>query len=513
METQIKKNKYPRKTKKWHKWVGLFFTFFLFMFAVSGIFLNHRRAISSAEVSRSILPRGYQYENWNNGSIRNSIKLSPDSILLYGNSGIWLTDARHTGFTSFTAGMKSGADNQIVANILRSPGADVFAVSTFDLYRLDAATDTWVNLSAGIQSRERFTDIAFSGDTLWLMTRSHLYAGVAPYRDFQQVQLPAPEGYVKSATLFRTLWTLHSGELFGWAGKILVDIVGTLVILLCVTGLLLTFCPSLIRRKKKKGGDAHRQVSLFKGSLNWHNKIGAWCLALFLVVCVSGMFLRPPLMIAIIRAKTKPVPGTTLDSSNPWFDKLRCLRYDTHDNEWILYSSEGFFTFPSIGVQPRKMLLSPPVSVMGVNVLQQHDSTRWIVASFSGIYIWDKYTGESFNYITGEPVARKRPGMPTLTDAVSGYSADFEAKEVVFEYGPGARTLKSDRPFAPMPDWLKREGRMSLWHLCLEVHVGRIYTFLPGLVGDLFVFISGTFLLILLLSGYIVYRKQYRKKR
>ncbi len=512
LDAQTKKKPTLSKTKKWHKWVGLFFTFFLLMFAISGIFLNHRRAIASVDIPRSILPSGYHYINWNNGAVKNSIKLSPDTVLLFGGSGVWLTNPTHSYFEPFVKGMKKGADNMNISNIIQSPDNDFFAVTTFDLYRLNKATDTWENYSDKVKSHDRFTDLAISGDTLVVMSRSHLYLSTAPYTQFIKKQLPAPQGYVKKATLFRTLWTLHSGELFGFAGKIIVDFVGILTIFLCVTGIIITFWPSFIKRNKNKGLKSTGNITLLKSSFKWHNKLGGIFFILLLIVCISGMFLRPPLMIAIIRAKTTPIPGTTLSSSNPWFDKLRCLRYDIHDKEWILYSSEGFFRFKTFDEEPQKMDTAPSVSVMGINVLNQQDSTTWVVGSFSGIYRWNKQTGESFDFSTGKPIEHRRSGIPTLTDAVSGYSNDFSNKEVVFEYGPGARISTTGEQFTPMPS-TNDKGRISLWHLCLEIHVGRIYSPILGFISDMFVFLAGTLLLIILISGYLIYRKGKKTKK
>lgn len=518
METEVKKKKKSsgRRMQKWHKWVGIIFTFFIFMFALSGIFLNHREAISSLDVPRSILPGNYRYDRWNNGSVKSTIKLSPDTILMYGNSGIWLTDTLHTSFSSYVKGMKSGADNTNVGNIIVMDGNDIFAATTFDLYKLNKATDTWENLSDKVGASERYTDIAAYGDSLILMSRSHIYTSKAPYISFTKQEIQAPEGYKKETSWFRTLWTLHSGELFGLPGKIVVDIVGILTIILCITGVILFFCPKIIKRKKKKGGKARKSISLFKGSLKWHNKLGAIFIVLFLIVCISGMFLRPPLMIAIIRGKTKPVPGSVLNSDNPWYDKLRMIRYDAYDSEWILYSSEGFFILKSLDDQPVRMMKTPPVSVMGVNVFNQIDSTRWVVGSFSGIYYWNKETGESLNCYTGKPAERGRPssGAPSMTTPVSGYSDDFDGKRVVFEYGKGAKTLEAGKTFAEMPNELQGKGRMSLWHLCLEIHVGRIYApILPDSLEGWFIFISGILFLIILISGYIVYRKRHKKRK
>jgi hypothetical protein len=519
MEVRIKKKKSSRKLRKWHKWTGVFFAFFLFMFAFSGIFLNHRRAISFLDIPREILYSGYRYDNWNNGSVRNTVKLSSDSVLVYGNNGIWLTDIRHSFFKPFSAGLKNGADNRTVSRIVGTSGNEWFAVTTFGLYKLDNGRDTWQDLSDKICTRERFTDLAYHDGRLILMTRSHIFVSEAPFLHFERKELPVPEGYKEDVSLFRTMWTLHSGELFGTVGKTVVDITGIFVIILCVTGLILVCCPSLIKRKKRKGKEVSSSVRWMRGSLRWHNKAGAWLIALLLLSCITGMFLRPPLLIAIAGKETRPLPGSVLDNKNPWFDKLRALRYDVHNRDWILYSSGGFYRMRTLESVPEKIPESPPVSVMGVTVMESVNTAggdrevslgmnAWIVGSFSGIYYWDRQTGDSYDFYTGEKYTRKRGGKPSFSNAVCGYSGDFENKQVVFEYGKGA---KASGGFAEMPE-VFRQGRMSLWHLCLEIHVGRIYSPVLGFVSDWFIFLSGVLFLIILVTGYVVYRRHFRKK-
>ena len=150
---------------------------------------------------------------------------------------------------------------------------------------------------------------------------------------------------------------------------------------------------------------------------------------------------------------------------------------------------------------------------MGVNVLEQTDTTTWLAGSFSGIYYWDRQTGESLDAYTMKKVAPRRPGPPTLSNAVSGYSSDFGDKQVVFDYSKGAKLLHSDEPFIPMPVFIRKEGKMSLWHLSLEVHVGRIYKPLLGVLTDLFIFLSGVIFTTILVSGYIVYRRRHKKRK
>lgn len=498
--------------RKYHKWVGLFFSFFIIMFCFSGVVLNHRRAFSGADVSRSWLPKNYRYDNWNNGAVKGSFPLSTDSILLYGGSGIWLTDAKYQSFINFTEGFKKGTDNQSVTSIVKTVNNKIYASTTFDIYKLQEG-NSWENCSKALNTKERICNLAVKGDTLVVLTRSYVYSSIYPYNEFTKLELQKPEEYKAEYSLFRTIWLLHSGELFGLPGKIVVDILGILLIVLCVTGIIFTFCPSIIKRKKKKDRPTKKPVSLMKSSIKWHNKIGVWLLVLFLILAISGMFLRPPLMIAIIRAKVKAIPGTILNEKNPWHDKLRTLRYDSTFDEWLLYSSSGFYKMGQLTDIPERIKKVPPISVMGVNVLEPIDSTKWAVGSFSGLYSWNRETDEILDFYTNKPLQPRAPGRPTISStAVSGFVNDFKGKAVAFEYSKGAKILGSKEPFIEMPKEIKK-GRMSLWHFCLEIHVGRAYHVFLGPFSDLFVFLSGLILSFILISGYIVYRKRYCKKK
>lgn len=499
--------------RKWHKWLGLILSFFFVMFALSGIFLNHRKAISGIDVPRAYLPSGYRYDNWNNGALKGTLELSSDSVLLYGGAGLFVADTLGRKVVNFEKGLKKGADNRIIGNIVKTRDGDTYAISTFDLYRLDRDRNNWLNQSALLDTNERISDLQTIGDSLIVLTRSHLFVSLHPYDSFERIELKAPEDYKKESSLFRFMWTLHSGELFGILGKLFVDILGAVSILLCLTGIIFTFFPKLIRWRKTKKLTTKSFSAIWKKSLKIHNKLGVALLAFLFILVLSGMFLRPPLLIAIIRTKVSALPGTVLDNDNPWFDKLRCIRYDRWQKEWILYSSDGFYRMRNFNSKPEKMQLIPPVSVMGVTLLEQQDSVRWLVGSFNGLYYWNKQTGKSIDAYTLKPAVIKRGGPPVITDAVSGYTADFMQGEIIFDYNKGARALKPGTPLIPMSGSIEDSGRISLWHLCLEVHAGRIYSPIIGIFSDLFIFLSGMLLLSMLLSGYIVYRKHYKKKK
>ena len=563
------KHRRHRRLRWVHKWGGLFFTLFLIIFALSGIVLNHRVALSEVDVPRSVLPPEYRMEHWNLGAVKGTLRVSSDSILLYGENGLWLTDSSRACFSRFERGMRSGADNRLVANVVRTHSGQLFAVTTFDAYQWNHSTQSWQRLTERFAPSDRMTDAAVKGDTLVLQSRSELFLATAPYTHFERIHLKAPTNAPLGRFTFRTLWMLHSGELFGAWAQYFVDFMGVVLILLCVTGLILAFFPKLLRRQRRretrqkmlasttdktllasgkyaagaverKGGATEGEVQqceaksptllrrLFKSSLSLHNKLGVYLLGFLLLLTVTGMFLRPPLLVAIARLRHQPLVLTHEHNPNPWWDNLRMIRYDRHHHRWLLQTPFGFFTTSNLHSAPTKLDHEPPVGFMGTNVLQQEDADHWIAGSFSGLYRWDARTGESWNLYTGQRyVAPKHQGIPDFTYSVSGYSTDLGARPVVFDYNRGAEyalgaaqkaavgddgqesVCYERADFSVMPEQVQ-DGRLSLWRVALETHTGRIYTFLPNIVIQLFIFLSGTFLLTVLISGFIIWRKFHR---
>ena len=526
----IKTKQRRHRRLRWvHKWGGLFFTLFLIIFALSGIVLNHRVALSEVDVPRSVLPPEYRMEHWNLGAVKGTLRVSSDSILLYGENGLWLTDSSRACFSRFERGMRSGADNRLVANVVRTHSGQLFAVTTFDAYQWNHSTQSWQRLTERFAPSDRMTDATVKGDTLVLQSRSELFLATAPYAHFERIHLKAPTNAPLGRFTFRTLWMLHSGELFGAWAQYFVDFLGVILIVLCLTGVVLAFFPKLLKRQRKRqpeGKSVLRRV--FKFSLQLHNKLGVYLLAFLLLLTVTGMFLRPPLLVAIARLRHQPLALTHEHNPNPWWDNLRMIRYDRHHHRWLLQTPFGFFTTSNLHSAPTKLDHEPPVGFMGTNVLQQEDADHWIAGSFSGLYRWNARTGESWNLYTGQRyVAPKHQGIPDFTYSVSGYSKDLSARPVVFDYNRGAEyalggaqkaATDDDRQefvcyeradFSVMPEQVQ-DGRLSLWRVALETHTGRIYTFLPNIVIQLFIFLSGTFLLTVLISGFIIWRKFHR---
>ena len=467
-----------RKTwRKNHKWIGIIITFFLVMFCLSGIVLNHRQLFSDINVSRGILPNQYEFNQWNNGLLRGTLRYkdnkNKDKVFIYGAAGVIQTDTTASHFTEYNQGLPTGADYRQMRGMAKTPQNDLFAVSVIDLYKL-GKNASWQKVDLPKQEDdELLTDITTHGDTLIVLSRSHLYYATAPYKKFTCLTLQAGEGNEGKVSLFRQIWLLHSGALFGTVGKLIVDGIGIVLIILCVTGIWYW-----IRRKT---------VSMAV----WHTKIGHYTFALTLFIAITGWALRPPLMILLATNSTKPLPGTTLDNDNPWNDKLRMIRYDEQAHDWLISTSEGFYSLKNLSSKPTPITTAPPVSVMGQNVWQHADNKSWIVGSFDGLFYWDRKNNVVLYYNDAMVSTPRIPGTAPDEQTISGYSSDFTNKECIATYFQGSS-------FAKQPEELK-DKPMSLWSLALEVHTGRIYA---GALGSfLFIFVIGILIIFTLVSG------------
>ena len=495
--------------KKYHKWIAVIITVFILLFAISGIILNHRKLLSSIDVSRSLMPDEYHVNNWNNAAVKGTIKLSPDSILIYGNIGIWLTDSNFTKYKDFNLGIPKGIDNRKTCKLILRKNGELWAGTLFGLYRYDRKEQKWQRII--IPSYEqRVVDFIDFGDSLYLLTRSHLL--VKNNNDFKVKTLPPPEGYDNKVGLFKTLWVIHSGEIYGHIGKLLVDVVGIIFIFLTITGFIIFINKYRIqsRFKKKKPLQKLKKINLW--NLRWHNKTG-WITLIFLLITVStGIFLRPPLLVAIAEARVGKIPGTELAQSNPWFDLLRRIIYDQEKNRYIIATYDGVFYSDDAFTSPlKKFEPQPPVSVMGTNVLKKVASDTYLIGSFEGLFLWNPEKKEIFDYIKKEKYVKKESGGPPIGDyLITGYSNDFKRQGIAFDYDKGALNINKGLTFPDIPENIKNSFEISLWSVALEIHTGRIYQPVLGIFYVLVVPLVGLALIFVLISGFIVWWKLHR---
>lgn len=490
--------------KRFHKWIGLVLAVFFLLFCISGLVLNHRAFFAPWSVSRALLPGSYHIRNYNNGIIKGTVPLSDGRLLAYGSAGVWLTDRKFSRFSDFNNGLPAGSDRRSIRSIVRAGDGTLWCAAQFGLYRFENGRWRETELP-GRAAGERVTDVTAGGDDgrVVALTRSAVY--VQQGRRFVRTVPGAPAGYSRQMSLFKTVWNLHSGGLFGQAGRVVVDLIAVVIIFLCVTGIVLFVLPFRIRRAAApKSG-----VRLFKWNFRWHDRVGYYALIPAVLLAVTGTCLRPPLMIPFVLMKTAPVPGSVFDGENVWYDKFRAIRWDGRSGHWLISTSEGFVRVEKdFGGRPEPIdaKTAPPVSPMGVNVFEPAGAGRWLVGSFGGLYVWNPEEGSVLDYFSGKPARSGKGGRPVSDCLVAGFTGDSDYGPVVFDYAKGAGIP------AAMPALLAGQP-ISLWNVALELHVGRCYAPFLGPLSELFVFISGTLLTLVLISGLVIHNRHDRKQK
>lgn len=487
--------------KKQHKWLGIVFSFFILMFCVSGIVLNHRAAISGIDVDRGFLPGRYRFSRWNSGLMRATVlyrdRDSVENVLVYGTGGIFKTDREASFFSDFNHGLPKGIDRRQMRSVVQTRQGDLFAVSNFGLFRYVGDDDGWQYIELPKDDEEMLSDAVCRGDTLVVGGRSNIYAAVAPYRDFTRIQLKMPEDHNGKVSLFRTVWMLHSGELFGMTGRVAVDSIAIVLIFLCLSGLAYWQLAKYAGHRLRNGHKAQHALNLTRLSISWHDKIGRVTIVFTIFIALTGWCLRPPLMVPLALTKTAALPGSALDSDNPWHDKLRMIRYDGKFGDWLISTSDGFYSVKNLNDVPERLKGCPPVSVMGLNVFERNRWGLWICGSFSGLFIWDREKGYSTDYFTNDKVT-DTAGPPFGKRAISGFGSHFNMAPFPVDYYNGTDAIAQPEWMATLP--------ISLWHLALEVHSGRIY--IGSIATYIFIFFTGACLIWCLWSGWKLRRRR-----
>jgi len=499
--------------KKYHKWLGIIATVFLLNFSISGIILGHRNFFSPIDISRKYMPDIYSYHNWDNASVRGAIKISEDSILLYGNMGVWLTDSNYSSYQDFSKGYKKGIDHKKICKIFKTSKGVLLSGSLFGLHYYNTNLKEWTEIKLPSIHNPRIVDILEKDDSLFLLTRSFLLT-TKDFKKFEIRQLPNPENYDQKVGLFKTFWLMHSGEAYGLAGVLFVDFIGLVLIFLSLTGLFF-FINKIKIKKKQENPVLIKQIKKRNlWYLKWHNKFG-WIFAIFLVIVTfTGMFLRPPLLIPIASSKVGKLPLSTLDSDNAWYDQLRRITYDSIQDRFVIATLNAvYYSDDNLKSPLKRYKNQPPISVMGYNVFEQKDSSNILVGSFLGLFMWNTKTG----YIT-DCIKKERYTLPTSLGSpvgdymITGFLPDFKGDTILFDYDKGAFSLNKDCNFPLMPLTIK-DTPMSLWNMSVEYHTGRILEALIGPFYILIVPLIGLFTLFILFFGIIVWWKLYRKQK
>ncbi len=505
---------FVRRLRKYHKWPSIVLSLFVLVFAVSGIMMNHRSLFSPIDVPRKYLLEDYQYQNWNNAAIKGACIIDEDSILVYGNIGIWLTDSTFSNFIDFNTGFKDGIDNRKIFKIHKTKNGNLYVGTLFGLFRYDYKVDEWQKIELDVHD-ERVVDLLDKNDSLFVLTRSYLLSALDEPGNFNfsKFTLPPPKNYKNNEGLFKTLWVIHSGEIAGLAGQLFVDFIGLVFIFLTITGLIYWLFPNWIRKRKKALKKVQSIVWINRFSLNWHNKIGVWVVIFLIVTTITGMFLRPPLLITITNSKVAKIPFTILDSPNPWYDKLRRILYDEVNDRFLVGTNQGIYVADDKFRSELKYIYpQPPISVMGINVFEKLNDGNFLIGSFNGLFIWNPDLKAMHDVYHPSGNVSSNRGGPPLSDNMTAGFIDLGNQQYVFDYNRGVESMNRFQEFPKMPNEILKESPMSLWNLALEFHTGRYYSFMFGKLYILFIPIFGLTMLLILVTGFWLWWKIYAKK-
>lgn len=498
---------------KWlHRWLGIPLCLLLFFSALSGILLNHRELLVTCNVPNALLPADYRITNWSQAAGKGYLRHQGYDYI-YGQAGVWRrpTDSPWSVAQPANEGLPAGIDaRKVVA--MQSDSEGLWLATQYGLFYRQA--QRWESIPIPDREGARLSDLQLQGDSLVLMSRSHIFtAPQSKVPQWQRHELVAPDDYTGELSLFRLLWALHSGEYLGLAGRLLVDAIGIVMMLLSATGLYYTILRSRADQCKGQDKDKRRRLGrLLMTQYRWHNGLGRWLFVPLLFVVLSGWCLRPPLMIPLVMGKLKPWSISHLSSDNPWHERLRALRFDKYTGEWLLSTSEGFYRLSSWGSKPYKWSVQPSVSPMGINVMEQLAAREWLIGSFSGLFLVDEQQRRVWDYLSNKEVDTSIRTRPTSRLMVSGYVSRAGDSIHLFTYDEGLVLMQrgqvpNPRQLLVQPDEVA-EMPYSLWQYALELHTGRLYQPLIGKWGvELFVFALGSLGLVVLLSGYIRKRR------
>lgn len=494
--------------KRLHKVLGIVFSFIIIFFSLSGIILNHRYFFRNFDVKRKYLPDSYSYKNWNNNSIRGSLAFDSLSTLIYGSEGVFLFDNDTKLVRPLNAGIPISSENKDIYSLTKTDDGSIFAVSSYNIYRY--CNGVWRNFE--IKGTEgRFTNIISRGDSLIITSRDNVYVSVKPYTASKKITIKSIDDGKYRMTLFRFVWFLHSGEMFGIFGKLIVDFIAVLFILISLSGLVYTLVLGSLKRNKREKSDNLRKakINIVVKSIKLHNRLGKGFIYVFLFTVITGGFLRPPLMLAIIKGKVPAVKFSHFDTPNTWKDKLRFVRYDDEFDDWIVYSSDGLMSLKTMDSKPIKIACSTPVSVMGINVMMK-DGNEWLIGSFEGLYRWNRKTNRTVDFFSGKEVeAKKGLNPPSFENMITAVISGFDDIKYPVKYDLGLSGILD----IDMPASLCDNASISLWNLALEVHSGRIFKPFIGKFQVLYIFTSSILIVVVLISGLRVYNRRYRKQK
>ncbi|MBL7014691.1 MAG: PepSY domain-containing protein [Candidatus Marinimicrobia bacterium] len=499
------------KLSKWiHKYVGLGLVFFLIWMSISGILLNHPKAISSLAIPKWAVPSHYIPQNWNRSSLTRIVysDFEQDVVFASGKTGVWKSvNGGHT-FDPFMEGNYPKSDYYRKTNdiyLLETAETSLlFAGNDYGLFRVNLTDRKWVQIPLEI-SPVKIVKFIEKNDQLLVISESDIYTLEISSPDASIIKNHIKQSSIdEKMPLVDFFFELHSGKLFGFPGQLLFDLAGIILFYLSFTALYTWLYPKKRKKDKKLGRAKPNPMGrkMFQFLLKYHLSLGIGFALFLFIFGVTGFFMRPPFLAALVDKDIHLPTVINHRHDVSWAGKIQNGMLDKSTDDLILATSEGFWK-GSGELNSTFQILDKdwPIFVMGATVLKSLDSNHTLVGSFSGLY---NISASPIDQMTGQSIkdySSIRPGDFMVT----GYFETPEKESFIFTHEQGVLSLPgfelNDR--FQQPQSVSEHYKMPLWNYVFEIHNGR---FFRGILGEWYILLLpiGSLLLVFItMSGVI----------
>jgi len=505
-------------SKTIHKYTGLVFLLYFLMMGITGILINHPSLLRGITVPAALLPDVYHFANWNRMALREVVfskkKNNHSSLYLAGKAGIFKSLNGGKTFDKMSDGLPTGIydlDTKALLLVEENEKEILFAGTRRGLYFCDPDKGHWHAVENKELQQEEIIDLVQAGNRIYAFTAFNGYLAHTGRENlvFNKIMLESADPAPDRVAMFRFLLKLHDGSVLGLPGKLFVDTIGVILLFLSISSLYLWYIPW--SRKKFK---SCRKPRFFKFFYKYHLKLGIYSAFFLLIIALTGVFIRPPLLISIINVQ---VPAWLYPQSgnDNWHAKIQRAVYLQDEDALLLATENGFYKGQAdLSEAFTKQKIKVPVHGMGAFVLEPLQDNRLLVGSFSGIYIWDRKKQEGRD-LQGKLLPAERKGRIMAGGMAAGAVVKDGQPLIWVDYRNGIQIMENKSIRAlPMPPEIEKSG-MSLWHFLFECHNGRIFRSILGKYTWLVVPLGGFLLLLSVLTGSYdwLFRKLLARKR
>lgn len=490
--TPLKKS---NASRKWHKVLSLLFTPLLIVFAITGIGLNHAKLIEPISISVNSLPENYHFKAWNRGSLQAFAKDQSGGVYAGGKNGIgYFFKDNFSKIDNPLA--KHQWHNFIYSLYLDTTNSQLYVGSRNGLFRYNINKKQW-HYYQQTQNQRIVSLLKNTDDNSVLAIANHqIYSIKLAAQDnikALNIQLGASR---QSVPLFRFIFALHSGEVWGILGILLMDLLAIALIYFSLSGLYYWLFPKFTKRQLLKKETKIKGGKIFNWLSKNHNKLGLFFAPLLLISALTAMVMRPPGLLFIVSSQS---PVAVYPSHGNEKIPYKITKAAMHQQQLILLTDDGVFSGTPDDNELFDAIYFPvPVHGMGATVFEQQSNGNLLVGSFSGLYNWNFKTNE-FNSVQ---LAKQSKGLMPV--------AVFQEQDslVIFDFFKG-KLFDEAEIFSQMPDNYNDNARMALWNFFFELHNLRIFQHYIGPLYLLLLLFCSLALCIITITG----TKRYLAKR